>query len=188
MTEVLAFHHAQGLTPGIQGFAEDLRAAGHVVHLPDLFDGRTFDDVASGVAHAQSIGFETLVERGAAIAEDLPAELVVAGWSMGGMPAQNLAQTRPGTLGAILLETAIPLGWFGDTWPAGVPLQIHIMEDDPEGDTPVARELDAAVDDCELYVYPGDRHLFTDRSLAAHDETATALVLERVLAFLDRVA
>ena len=187
MTEVLAFHHVLGLTDGIRAVAEDLREAGHVVHTPDLFDGRTFTEIDAGVAHAQGIGFEVLVERGAAIAEDLPAALVYLGWSMGAMPAQNLAQNRAGAKAAVLLEAAIPLGWFGDTWPDGLPLQIHIMEDDPEGDTPVAREMDAAIDTCELFVYPGDRHLFTDRSLAAHDEAATAQVLERLLALLDRV-
>src|SRR5205085_12235343 len=99
MAEVLLFHHAQGLTPGVRAFADELRAAGHVVHTPDLYEGKTFDTVDEGVAHAREVGFGTILERGVAAAEDLPAELVYAGFSLGGMPAQMLAQTRPGTRG-----------------------------------------------------------------------------------------
>ena len=64
MAEVLLFHHAQGLTPGVRAFADELRAAGHTVHTPDLFDGRTFDSIDEGVAHAKEIGFENVLERG----------------------------------------------------------------------------------------------------------------------------
>ena len=131
MAEVLLFHHAQGLTDGVQAFADDLRAAGHVVHVPDLFEGRTFGDVNDGVAHAKEVGFDTIDERGRAAAEGLPNEIVYAGFSLGAMQAQGLAQTRPGAKGALLISSAVPPSEFGGDWPQGVPLQIHMMDADP---------------------------------------------------------
>jgi dienelactone hydrolase len=192
MTEMLLFHHALGLTPGVTAFADRLRAAGHTVHTPDLYDGQTFETVAAGVDHARGIGFGTLVERGAALAGDLPAAIVYAGISMGVMPAQSLAQNRPGALGAVFLESSVPAEEFGGPWPAGVPLQIHGMDADPEfidsGDVDAARELAVAAADGELFLYPGDQHLFTDDSIPSYDAEATALVTQRVLEFLARVA
>ena len=187
MAEVVLFHHVHGLTPGCLAFADDLRAAGHVVHTPDLFEGRTFAELEDGMAHAREVGFGTIVERGTAAAEGLPAELVYGGFSLGAVSAQMLAQTRPRAKGALLFHAAIPTAEFGGEWPEGLPLQIHTMEDDELGDVDVARELAATIESAELFLYPGDRHLFTDSSLAAHDEGAAALVRERVLAFLDRV-
>lgn len=191
MAEILLFHHALGLTSGVTALADRLRAGGHTVHTPDLYDGKTFETVAAGVDHARSIGFGTLVERGAAIAEELPADLVYAGISMGGMPAQNLAQNRAGARGAVLFETSVPAEEFGGAWPAAVPLQIHAADADPEfvdsGDIDAARELVAAADDGQLFLYPGDQHLYTDESLPSYDAAATELTTKRVLEFLARV-
>ena len=184
MAEILLFHHAQGLTPGCVAFAEALRTAGHVVHAPDLYAGRIFDDLDAGVEHARSIGFDVLLERGRLAAEPLPSDLVYAGFSLGVMPAQLLTQTRAGARGAVLMHAAVPVAEFGGNWPAGVPAQIHTMADDSWGDVDVAQELAASTAEVELFVYPGDRHLFTDSSLPDHDEAAATLVRERVLAFL----
>jgi|SRR5579872_1220005 len=185
MAEVVLFHHAQGLTAGVAAFADDLRAAGHVVHTPDLYDGRTFATLDEGVAHAKRIGFEHLLERGRAEGEKLPAGSVYAGFSMGVMPAQALAQTRRGARGALLMYSALPASEFGP-WPAGVPLQIHGMEGDPwfQEDLEAARELEATVPGAELFLYRGDRHLFADSSTGDYDEAAAALLTQRVLAFL----
>lgn len=183
MAEVLVFHHAQGLTAGCLALADELRAGGHVVHAPDLYEGRTFAELADGVAYAEEVGFDTIVERGRLAAESLPPDLVYLGLSLGVMPAQTLAQTRPGAKGAVLVHAAVSTEYFGP-WPEGVPLQLHTMEDDEQGDADVARELAEEVEGAELFLYPGDRHLFTDESLAAYDEEATALVKERVLRFL----
>ena len=190
MAEVLLFHHAQGLTPGCLSFADRLRAAGHVVHAPDLYDGNTFGDLNDGVGYAKQVGFDTIGERGRLAAEGLPNEIVYAGFSLGAMPAQMLAQTRPGAKGALLFHSAIPPSEFGGPWPQGVPLQIHLMEADKwalEGDLDAARELDETVESAELFLYPGDRHLFTDNSLPDYDENASTLVRERALRFLDDV-
>ena len=186
MAEILLFHHAQGLTAGVAAFAEDLEAAGHTVHTPDLYDGHTFANLDDGIAYAKGVGFDTLLERGRAAADGLPAGLVYAGFSLGVMPAQLLAQTRAGAKGALLFSAALPPSEFGEGWPAGVPAQIHMMESDPwaEEDLPAARELAGSVPGVELFLYPGSAHLFADSSLPDHDEEAAALLRSRVLEFL----
>jgi dienelactone hydrolase len=188
MAEILLFHHAHGLTPGVLAFADDLRAAGHTVHTPDLYSGRTFATVQEGVAHAQEIGFGEVIGRGVAAAEGLPAELVYAGFSLGVLPTQALAQNRPGARGALLFAGTVPVTEFGPSWPEGVPVQIHAMDHDPffvdEGDIEAARALVAGTADAELFLYPGDQHLFADSSLPDYDEAAATLLLERVLTFL----
>ena len=188
MAEILLFHHAQGLTEGVRSFADELQAAGHEVHTPDLYDGNTFTDLDDGIAYAQKVGFGTILERGEYAAEGLPNGLVYGGFSLGAMPAQKLAQTGPGAKGALLFHSAIPVSEFGGSWPQGVPLQIHIMEADPfglEGDIDAAREMEKTIDGAELFLYPGDRHLFADSSLSSYDEDAATLLMQRVLEFLD---
>ena len=190
MTEIVLFHHAQGLTPGIVAFADELRAAGHTVHTPDLFAGRTFATVEEGVRHAGEIGFGEVIERGVRAVEGLPTELVYAGFSLGVLPAQQLAQTRAGARGALLFSGCVPVSEFGPAWPGGVPVQVHAMDADPffvdDGDLDAARALVAEADDAELFLYPGDRHLFADRSLPAYDPDAAKRLTERMLGFLDR--
>jgi dienelactone hydrolase len=193
MSEVLLFHHAQGVTPGITSFADDLRAAGHTVRVPDLFDGRTFGSIEEGMAFIKGEGFDALRERGVRTADDLPADLVYAGFSFGEMIAQQLAQTRPGARGALLFYSCIPITgeWVFGPWPEGVPVQIHGADHDPyfvdEGDVEAAREIVATVDDAELFLYPGDQHYFADSSLPSYDPEATRLLTRRVLEFLARV-
>lgn len=188
MAEVLLFHHALGRTRGFLDFVDDLRRAGHLVHAPDLYDGRVFDTLDEGLAYAGEIGFAEVIERGVRSADDLPTEMVYAGFSLGVMPAQKLAQGRPGARGALLFESCAPVSEFGDAWPGGVPVQIHGMDGDPffsgEGDIDAARELVASAEDAELFVYPGNRHLFADSSLESYDAEAAALLTSRVLDFL----
>jgi dienelactone hydrolase len=189
MAEILLFHHAQGQTAGFLAFADELRAAGHVVHAPDLYDGKTFAELADGVSYAQQVGFDVIIQRGAAAAGDLPAELVYAGFSLGVLPAQMLTQTRPRAQGALLLSACVPTSEFETPWPAGVPVQIHMMDADEWAteDLVAARDLVDEVENAELFLYPGDGHLFADSSLSDFDEEAAALLKERVLVFLERV-
>jgi dienelactone hydrolase len=189
MAEVVLFHHAQGLTSGVVAFADELRQAGHTVHTPDLFDGRTFASIEEGMAYAQEIGFpEKVIERGSQAVEELPAELVYAGFSLGVVPAQMLAQTRQGARGALLFYSCIPVSEFGSGWPDGVPVQVHGMDADPifvgEGDIDAARDLVDQAEDAELFLYPGDQHYFADSSLPSYDQDATTLLIHRVLDFL----
>jgi len=195
MAEVVLFHHVQGLTDGMHAFAEELRAGGHTVHTPDLFDGERPATVDGGVAHVRSIGDELLGERAARAVADLPEELVYAGFSWGAGVAQEFAQTRTGARGALLYESCMPITgeWAFGPWPDGVPVQIHGMDKDPffalGGDIDAARELVETVGSelAELFVYPGDRHLFADTSLPSYDAEAAALVVQRSRDFLDRV-
>jgi dienelactone hydrolase len=189
MAEVLLFHHAQGQTPGFHAFADELRSAGHTVHSPDLFDGRTFGSIDEGLAYVgEAGGFGEMIERGVRAADGLPTELVYGGFSLGVLPAQKLAQTRPGARGAMLFYSAVPTSEFGSPWPAGVPVQVHGMDKDPffvdEGDIDAAREIVESAQDGELFLYPGDQHYFADSSLPSYDESATKLLTQRVLAFL----
>jgi len=189
MAEVLLFHHAQGLTDGVVAFADELRRVGNTVHTPDLYDGRTFGSVEEGVAYAGEIGFGEIIERGTRAAKELPARLVYAGFSLGVLPAQMLAQTRAGAVGALLFHACVPVLEFGSTWPDGVPVQVHSMEADPffvdDGDIDAARDIVSQAADAELFLYPGDGHLFADSSLPSYDADAAALLSERVLTFLN---
>ena len=189
MTEVVLYHHVQGLTGGVRAFADELREAGHTVHTPDLFDGRTFATIEEGMAFAREAGFAALAERGVAAAEGLARDVVYAGFSFGVTIAQRLAQTRPGARGALLVDSCLPVSEFGDAWPEGVPVQVHGKEGDEffAEDLEAARELAASSDGAELFLYPGDEHLFADSSLPAYDPAAAALLTGRVLAFLDSV-
>ena len=189
MAEILLFHHAQGLTPGVVAFADQLRAAGHTVHTPDLYEGNTFDTLDDGMGYARSTGFQTILGRGVAAAEGLPDELVYAGFSLGVMPAQQLAQNRAGAAAAVFIDAAMPPEEFGGPWPEGVRLQVHGMDADPwfaGEDLDAAKALVDAVDGAELFLYPGDQHLFADSSLASYDAEAASLLTRRVLEFLSR--
>ncbi len=189
MAEVLLYHHIQGLTDGVKAFAEELRQAGHTVHTPDLFEGRTFPSIEEGFKFASEFGFDALETRGLAAAEALGTGLVYAGFSFGVSLAQKLAQTRPGARGALLMYSCFPFTEFSSAWPAGVPVQIHGKESDEyfDEDLPSARELAASTPDAELFIYPGDEHLFADSSLDTWDPAAAALLMERVQEFLNRV-
>ena len=195
MAEVVLFHHVQGLTDGVLAFAEELRAGGHGVRTPDLFEGERPATIEDGVALVQGIGDDVLGERADRAVSDLPEGLVYAGFSLGAATAQRLAQTRPGARGALLYEGCLPISgeWAIGPWPDGVPVQIHGMGNDPffalEGDLDAARDLVETVGPglAELFVYPGGRHLFTDSSLPSYDAEATALVVQRSRAFLDRL-
>jgi dienelactone hydrolase len=189
MAGVVVFHHALGLTPWVRGFAGDLRDAGHTVHTPDLFDGRTFATIEEGMEYAEQLGFpDEIIARGEQAADALPNGLVYAGFSLGVVPAQKLAQTRPGARGALLFYSCVPVAFFGESWPDDVPVQIHGMDADPifvdEGDLDAARAIVESTDKAELFLYPGSEHYFADSSLPSYDAEAAALLTRRVLDFL----
>ena len=186
MAEVVLFHHAQGLTPGVTAFADQLRAAGHTVHTPDLFEGRTFGSLEEGLGHVERIGFGELTERGVRAADPLPRDAVYVGFSLGVLPAQKLAQTRAGARGALLFHSCIPVSEFGTAWPDEVPVQVHAMEADPffAEDADAAHALVSDRADAELFLYPGDRHLFADNSLPDYDPDAAGLLTRRAVDFL----
>lgn len=190
MATILLLHHIQGLTPGVVELADRFRDAGHTVHTPDLLDGRAFASIDEGAEYARSTGFATVRERGVAAAEGLGEDLVVAGISMGVMAAQQLAQNRPGVVGALFYEGFAAPEEFG-TWPDGLPVQVHGMDHDPffaeEGDLAAAQEFAAGRDGADVFTYPGAVHLFVDSSLDSYDADATALVVERSLDLLEQL-
>ena len=188
MATVVLFHHVHGQTPGFLEFADELQRAGHTVNTPDLFEGRTFSSMEEGMAYVEEISFGQIIERGAAAADAIAGPVVYAGMSLGVVPAQMLAQTRESARGALLFHACVPVSEFSETWPETVPVQIHAMENDPffvdEGDIDAARELVASTENAELFLYPGDQHLFADRSLDAYDESAAGVLLRRAIDFL----
>jgi dienelactone hydrolase len=190
MTEIVLFHHIQGLTQGVVAFADTLREAGHTVHTPDVFEGRTFESIEAGEVYCREVGFDEMRRRGVRLAEDLPDRVVYGGFSLGVMAAQYLVQNRPGALGALFYHGVIDPAEFG-AWPSGVPAQVHAMDADPEfidsGDLEAATPFLAGHDEVQLYLYPGDGHLFSDSSLPGYDAEATETVIARVTAFLERV-
>ena len=188
MSEVLLFHHAHGLTDGVVAFADELRRAGHTVHTPDLYEGQTFHDLEAGATFAQELGFTTIIDRGVRVASELDDGLVYAGFSLGVLPAQKLAQTRPGATGALLFEACVPPSQFDSAWPDAVPVEIHGMDADEffagEGDLDEARKLVDSHDNRQLFLYQGAQHLFADPSLPSYDQAAADLLMKRVLKFL----
>jgi len=193
MTDVLLFHHVQGLTDGVRAFADDLRSGGHTVHLPGLFDGQTFASIEDGFAYVKSLEDGTIDQRVAAAVEGLPEALVYAGISYGVPPALQLAVKRPGARALVMIESAMPVEgeWAVGPFPEGVPLQIHGGEGDEyfQEDKPFADQaVELLGDRAELFVYPAQQHLFTDRSLPSYEADSAALVTQRVLALLDRLS
>ena len=191
--EIVLFHSVLGPRPGVHAWAERLRAAGHRVHVPDLYGGPVFDDLEAGMRHVESIGgIPTLVARSQEAVAALPTDLVYAGFSNGAASAELLAATRPGARAAILMHGALPLEAFGaEAWPAAVPVQVHSMIGDPLRDQgqldAFAASVRAAGAPLEQYDYPGTGHLFADPDHPDHDAGAAELMLARVLAALDRV-
>jgi dienelactone hydrolase len=188
MADVILFHHALGVTDGVNAFADRLREGGHHVTVGDLFGGKTFETIEEGVAFEEDLGWDEMIARSEAAIAPLPKEVVIGGFSLGAVYGQRLVQTRAGALGALLYHGGdIPPAEFEVPWPDGAGLQIHVSEGDKwfnrEGGEQVVREVPGA----ELFRYPGSGHLFTDSSWEEYDAASTALVLERTLAFLDQV-
>ena len=184
MANVTVFHHALGLTAGIEAFANALAAGGHDVSTPDLFDGATFTSIEAGVAHAETLGFEKIAEAGAkAVTGD---RVVVIGFSLGVLPAQKVAQQRPGVVAAVLCHSAAPLGFFGDTWPSGVALQTHAGARDPfvEEDREAIDQLLEAASVSQAHWYDTEAHLFADATSADFDATLAGQLATRTLEFL----
>lgn len=194
MAEIVLFHSVLGLRAGVNDAAERLRFAGHVVHTPDLYDGKVFDDYTPAMRWVQSIGgVPELIGRTQAAVADLPDALVFAGFSQGGASAELLAATRPGAKAAVLLHEALPVEAFGaQTWPGTVPVQVHYAADDPFREQESIDAFAAAVRNSgaayEFFEYPVSGHLITDPSLPKeYDKQSTQTLFERVLAFLTRI-
>jgi dienelactone hydrolase len=195
MSEVVLFHSALGLRPGVTAAADRLREAGHTVHTPDYYDGEVFDNLDEGLRKRDALGSAEIVRRAREAVAGLPAGLVFAGFSLGNDPAELLAATTQGARGAVLMHGAVPVEGFSEfgveRWPAGVPVQVHYAAEDPwvEAEVEVAPLGDAvrqAGARFEAHTYPGSGHLFADPDLPEYDPTSSDLMWRRVLEFLAR--
>ena len=197
MAEVVVFHSVLGLRPGVLGAAERLRAGGHTVHTPDLFDGEVFDSIDDGMRKEETLGSREIARRTEEAVAGLSAGLVFAGFSMGVAYAEWLAASRPGALGAVLMHGAVPvealIEYFDvERWPEGVPVQVHYAADDPwveaeQEVVPLGDAVRGAGAEFEDYVYPGPGHLFADPDFFEYDRASSEAMWERVIAFLDRI-
>ena len=192
MSHVILFHHALGLTSGVEAFAGELRGAGHTVSLPDLFDGDTFATLDEGVGHVDSVGVEALLRAGAGFASGDSTRTVYGGFSLGALVAHKLAQTDPSAEGALLYHYGdVPMSLFGDSWPRKVPVQLHISEYDEWREPGVVEGFVEAVQafaPAQLFEYRGAAHLFTDSTSEEFDPDASALLIERTKDFLSTLA
>jgi len=197
MAEIVLFHSALGLRPGVTSAADRLREAGHSVHVPDYYDGEVFDDLDDGLRKRDELGVAEILRRAREAVAGLPAGLVLAGFSMGVAHAEQLTASRPGALGAVLMHGAEPVEalteYFGvERWPEGVPVQVHYAVDDPwveaeQEVVPLGEDVRGAGAEFEEYVYPGSGHLFADPDLPDYDRASAEAMWERVIAFLDRI-
>lgn len=188
MTDIALFHSVLGVRPGIVDAADRLRAAGHEVRVVDQYDGRVFDNYDEASTFAEAIGYPTLMGQAAEAVVDVPDGFIAAGFSNGGGMSEYVATVRR-VSGVLMLSGALPLGMIGvETWPSGVPAQIHYTRQDPfrrqEAIDTVVSEVESAAGRVDVFDYPGAGHLFTDASLPAeYDHDAAELLWSRVLPF-----
>lgn len=194
MTTVVLFHSVLGPRQGVSDAADRLRAAGHDVLTPDLYEGMAFDDYDQAMAFSDEIGQEQLMARALASVAEVPDGFVVGGFSQGSAMAVFVA-TRRAVSGVLQFAGFSVLEWFGPgaAWPAGVDTQVHQTVDDPWREDEFAeqatRDVTAAGGRVEVFDYPGTGHLFTDASLPEEfDAEATELLWSRVLPFVARVS
>ena len=190
MTTVVLFHSVLGIRQGELDAAERLRADGHQVILPDLLEGRRFDDYPTAMAWSEQLGMEALFERGLTAVADVPDGFVVGGFSQGSNVAGFVA-TRRAVFGVLQLSGLNILEWLGEgaRWPRGVSSQGHQTIDDPFREDEIkeqaVRDVAEAGGTLELFDYPGRGHLFTDPTLPEeYDREATELLWSRVLPFV----
>jgi dienelactone hydrolase len=195
MAEIVLFHSALGLRPGVASAADRLREAGHSVHVPDFYDGEVFEDLDDGLRKRDELGVAEILRRAREAVARLPAGLVFAGVSLGNDPAELLAAERPGARGALLMHGAVPIEAFSEfgveRWPEGVPVQVHYAAEDPWVEAEEVAALGDAVRGAgasfEEHSYPGSGHLFADPGLPEYDRASSEAMWRRALTFLDRV-
>jgi dienelactone hydrolase len=186
--DIMLFHSTYGLRPAVRSAADRLRAAGHQVWTPDLFDGRTFDTVEEGSAHRDELGKEELLKRAVLAAAPYSERgLVYAGFSLGAATAQTLALGDTRARGLLLLHGTSDLAPNASV--DDLPVQLHVAEPDPfEPDDWLSAwylQMRRAGADVEVYRYAGAGHLYTDPGLPDYDEEAAETTWRVALGFLD---
>ncbi|MDH6115939.1 dienelactone hydrolase [Kitasatospora sp. GAS204A] len=191
MAQILLLHSAYGLRPAVTAAADRLRAAGHTVHVPDLYDGEVFEDIEAGLAYHEQVGTDELLRRAIGAAAPLltpGTRLVYAGFSLGGALAQNLALADEHALGLLLLHGTSDVR---DEAVAEIPVQLHVAEPDPFETEDWLNawylRMRKAGAEVEVHRYRGAGHLFTDPELADYDEEASDAAWAASLAFLSEL-
>ncbi|WP_061963326.1 dienelactone hydrolase family protein [Demequina aurantiaca] len=188
MTQVVLLHSALGLTEDVKEWADGLRGQGHEVHVPDLFDGDTFDSIDAGVDRVDSLGMVGHLERARELTAGVEGPRVYIGFSFGGALAQILALQEPDAVAAVVLHGAMSPAWFDiTTWPTRLRMQLHYMSDDEwvEQDEVAALRALAPAGAIDEFTYPGESHLYAFANFDDYDEQASELTFERIAEFLD---
>ncbi|MFM9675033.1 dienelactone hydrolase family protein [Streptomyces brasiliscabiei] len=188
LMNIVLFHSTYGLRPAVREAADRLRAAGHEVWTPDLFDGRTFDTVEDGMAFNQELGREELLKRAVLAAAPYSERgLVYAGFSLGAATAQTLALGDKNARGLLLLHGTSDIAASASV--DELPVQLHIAEPDPfEPDDWLSAwylQMRRTGADVEVYRYAGAGHLYTDPELPDYDEEAAEATWRVALGFLE---
>jgi dienelactone hydrolase len=186
MTAIMLFHSVLGLRPAVLAAAADLRAAGHTVVTPDLYELPPVDNLPDGFALAERVGWAAMTEHARAAVAGLPADAYLAGISMGVGMVATLLPERPETAGVLLFS-----GVAGDP-PVrpGLRFQVHVADPDPEY-APAAevdgwrQAMTAAGADVEVFRYADVDHHWFDADLPGYDAAAATLSWQRAAAFLE---
>ncbi|WP_324605741.1 dienelactone hydrolase family protein [Streptomyces sp. NRRL B-24484] len=189
VAQIVLFHSAYGLRPAVHAAADRLRAAGHEVHTPDLYDGRVFDTVEDGMAYKDEITTDELLRRAVHAAAPLLGQggpgLVYAGLSLGAALAQNLALADTNAAGLLLLHGTSDIR---DDAATSVAVQLHVAEPDPFEPEDWLNawylRMTKAGADVEVHRYRGAGHIYTDPELPDYDEEAADRTWATALAFL----
>jgi dienelactone hydrolase len=190
---IILYHSAYGLRPAVLRFADALRAAGHGVATPDLYDGEVFSRLEDGIRKRDSLGVPEIMRRASAAVQATPSASVFAGFSLGAAAAFAVGTRYPGARALLLMHGALNPEAVGmKQWPAGLAVNVHYAKADPwvdEGDvTRVERAARAAGARFASFTYECTGHLFADEELPDYDAPSAALILERTLQFLDALA
>nr|WSY55603.1 dienelactone hydrolase family protein [Streptomyces sp. NBC_00886] len=185
---IMLFHSTYGLRPAVRDAAERLRAAGHEVWTPDLFEGRTFETVEEGMAFNDGIGKDELLKRTVLAAAPYSERgLVYAGFSLGASIAQTLALGDEKARGLLLLHGTSDIAANASV--DDLPVQLHVAEPDQfETDDWLSSwylQMGRAGADVEIYRYAGAGHLYTDPGLPDYDEEAAEATWRVALGFLE---
>lgn len=183
MPHVVLFHSILGLRRAERDLAVALEADGHVVTLPDLYDGQTAEDYELGFRLKDVTGEAKMMERARAALADAPEGAVLAGVSFGGYLIGKFWGERPKMPGALLLAGGAE---WAPTLRHGLPVAAHIARPDPFDEESffadwVGSNPGVAL---EMYRYDGVGHYFLDPNLADFDAAAAELCLERCRRFL----
>jgi len=184
-TPLVVLHSAYGLNRGVQSVIDALEPSGLSIVAPDYYRGRMFTTQAAGIAHRDSLGYDTLLERVRGDLADVDPDASFLGFSLGASFAQRLVAERP------TMRHLILVGHVGPTrspWP-GIPVQVHRFETDSWTKPADVEALGEAVQlsgaTFEDHVTPGSGHLVTERHLPEYDPAGVDILVARVHDFLD---